>query len=93
MTGLRPFVAENKSEHERNTDSNLTPSGNFHRRLHWVVKLFSDTKLLRGGGGAPVPSFKNQVYTYTQPAEKETISKPNHTILMKLCMWIESADV
>ena len=60
------------------------PTGEFHRCLHWVVKLFSDTKLLRGGGGAPVPSFKNQVYTYTQPAEKETISKPNHTILMKL---------
>ena len=48
---------------------------------------------LRGGGGAPVPSFKDQVYTYTEPAEKETISKRTHTILMKLCMWIESADV
>ena len=39
------------------------PTGEFHRCLHWVVKLFSDTKLLRGGGGAPVPSFINQVYT------------------------------
>ena len=29
----------------------------------------------------------------TGPPEKETISKPNHTILIKLCMWIESADV
>ena len=50
MKGLRPFVAENKSEHERNTDSNLTPSSNFRRRLHWVVRVrFPTSQAARGG--------------------------------------------
>ena len=54
MTGLRPFVAENKSEHERNTDSNLTPSGNFHRRLHWVVRGFCPALVFCEAGEGPL---------------------------------------
>ena len=58
----------------------------------WSRSLAPQNHVARRGRG-PVPSFKNQVYTYTEPAEKETISKPNHTISIKLCMWLESADV
>ena len=56
MKGLRPFVAENKSEHERTTDSNLTPSSNFRRRLHWVVRGLRPTLVLARQGRGPFGS-------------------------------------
>ena len=70
MTGLRPFVAGNKSEHERNTDSNLTPSGNFHRRLHWVVTLLSPTKQFCEAGEGPCAELHQSSLHLTGPPRK-----------------------
>ena len=48
-----------KSEHERNTDLNLTPSSNFCRRLHWVVRdIFQPLRPPGEGPGSGTPSQK-----------------------------------
>ena len=81
MKGLHSFVAEKKSEHERKTDLNLTPSNNFCRRLHWgVMGLRPSLGLSEAGEG---PLCRGVIYRerpYADMCCVHAISAPTHTI-------------